>query len=220
MSVGLIVIPLVLVLGAVALFLVLSRGDGGLPIIGGDGDSNEVPPFDFQVRKVRAIATSEDADVEALGQQATALADELAPVLDDLFTAAYLDPENWREGDYEEVWATFSDGARSTAEENAETLTLGASAGDLYESVAPKKGVLDVEVLFDADGQPTSVVANFQFSAIGARTDETYTAVVSDGQFIFGEPGDWTITAFNVTRDDRKARPPASPTPSVTVSPS
>ncbi len=218
-SLALVVVPLVLVVAAVGLFVALSRGDGGgLPIIGGDDGSNDVVPIEFEIRKTRAIATTEDADLEALGQRARALGEELAPVLDDLFTAAFLDPGHWREGDYEEVWAAFSEGARATAQESVETLTLGASAGDVYGSVVPKKGTLDVRVLFDAEGQPTSAVVSFRFSAIAARTDETYTAIVSDGQLVFGDPGAWKITAFNVTRDDRTARPPATPTPSASPS--
>jgi hypothetical protein len=206
----------VLVLAGVGLFLVLGRGGGGgLPILGG-GRSDEVPAFDFVVRKTRAVPTAEGADAKPLAEDAEALAREITPILDDLFTTAFLDPGAWGDGDYGAVWERFTADARPTAEQSVETLTLGASAGDVYERVTPKRGVLDYEVLFDPDGAPASVVATFSFSALGARTDGTYTAIVSTGQLFLAGPGDWKITAFDVRRDDRRARPPA-PTPSPTT---
>jgi len=207
----------VLVLAGVGLFLVLGRGGGGgIPILGG-GRSDEVPAFDFVVRKARAVPTAEGADAKSLTKDADAVAKELTPILDDLFTTAFLDPGAWGDGDYAAVWERFTADARPSAEQSVETLTLGASAGDVYESVTPKRGVLSYEVLFDADGAPASVVATFSFSALGARTDGTYTAIVSSGQLFLGNPGDWRITAFEVRRDDRTARPPVSPTPSPTT---
>ncbi|GBC86536.1 hypothetical protein HRbin12_00529 [bacterium HR12] len=213
---GLVVIPIVLALAGVGLVLLLARGDGGgIPIIGG-GRSEEVPPFDFVVRKARAVPTAEGADAKALAKEAEAVADELTPILDELFTTAFLDPAAWRDGDYEAVWARFSDDARAAAEESVETLTLGRAAGETFDAVTPKRGTLGFEVLFDPDGDPISAVASFSFSATGVRTDGTATRILSSGQLFFGNPGHWRITAFEVERADREARVPASPTPSAT----
>lgn len=209
-------IPLVLVLAGLGLFLLGRGGGGGLPLLGGGG-SEEVPAFDFVVRKVRAVPTAEGAEAKALAHDAKAVADELTPILDDLFTTAFLDPGAWRDGEYDAVWARFSPDARPTAEQSVETLTLGAGAGDVYESVTPKRGVVSFEVLFDADGAPASVVATFSFTALGARTDGTGTAIVSTGQLFLGDPGDWKITAFEVRRADREARLPETPTPPTTT---
>lgn len=206
-----------LVLAGVGLFLALGRGGGGgLPLIG-DGGSEEVPAFEFVVRKTRAVPTTAGADAKALAEDAEAVARELTPILDDLFTTAFLDPRAWGSGDYEAVWQRFTDEARPTAEQSVETLTLGAGAGDVYDRVTPKRGVLTYEVLFDPDGAPASVVAIFSFSALAAGKDGTYTAVVRTGQLFFEDPSDWTIAAFEVRRDDRRARPPApSATPAAT----
>lgn len=214
---SLLVIPVALVLAGVGLVVLLARGGGGggLPIIGGGG-SEAAPPFDFVVRKARAVPTAEGADAKALAKEAEAVAEELTSVLDDLFTTAFLDPGAWRDGDYDAVWARFSEDARPVAEQSVDTLTLGAAAGDVFEEVTPKRGTVGFEVLFDPDGKPVSAVASFSFSATGARTDGTYTRILSTGQLFFGEPGDWRITAFDVERADREARPPSSPTPSAT----
>ncbi len=213
---GLIVAPLALVLAGVGLLVLLTRdGGGGLPIVGGDR-SDEVPPFDFVVRKARAIPTAEDADAKELARAAEHVADELTPILDELFTTAFLDPGAWRDGDYEQVWSLFSEDARPTAEQSVQTLTLGEGAGDVFETVTPRRGTLSFQVLFDPEGRPASAVASFTFTAIGARTDGTYSAIASSGQLFFGDPGRWRITAFEVERADRDARAPASPTPSAT----
>lgn len=214
---GLVAIPLVLVLAGIGLFLILGRGGGGgLPLLGGGG-SEEIPAFGFVVRKTRAVPTAEGAEAKALASDAEAVAGELTPILDDLFTAAFLDPGAWGDGDYTAVWDRFSEEARPTAEQSVETLTLGVGAADVYERVTPKRGVVSYEVLFDARGNPASIVATFSFSALGARTDGTYTAIVSTGQLFLGAPGDWKITAFEVRRHDRPAKAPASPTAPATT---
>ena len=216
-SPALILIPLVLVVAAVVLFVVLTRdGGGGIPFVSDDGPS-EAPPFDFQVRKVRALATSEKADEAKLTGEAEAIGRELTPVVDDLFTNAFLDPANWTSGDYAEVLETFNDEARPTAEGSIETLTLGTDAGDVYDEVAPDRSVLDYKVLFDPDGEVSQVVVRVKFSALGTRADGGYTEIVSDAELFFDDPANWLVSAFDVTRADREAQPP---TPQASASPS
>jgi hypothetical protein len=210
-------IPIAIVGVAVGLFFVLRDGGVDLPIIG-DGPDDTVPAFSFKVTKTRGVATSEKADVDALNAQAADLADEIAPVLDELFTAAFLDPGNWRDGDYEPVWDFFADDARPAAESAVETLTLGTTAGDAYETVEPEKSTLAFEVLFDPEDSPDSVVVKFRFTALAEGTDGTYTQVVSVGQLFMDDEGDWRVTAFDVEREDHETEPPA-PAPSGTASP-
>ncbi len=215
---ALLVVPVVLVLGAVALFFFLRDGKVRIPIIGGDDHQTEVPSFEFKIRKARAVATDEKADPKALAEQAASIGRELTPMLDDLFTAAFLDPANWDGGDYEDVWAHFDEGSRAVAEQNVETLTLGASAGDVYDEVAPTKGSLEFDVLFDPEGAPDSVVVKFRFYAFGARSDGTYTAIVSHGQLFLEDNGGWSVTAFDVIRNDRGTESPAPPAPAPSAS--
>ena len=211
-SPALLIIPLVLAVAAVTLFLLLRGGDGtGLPFIGGGDD--DVPAFDFTVKKAKVVSTSEEADTDTLTATATGIGKEIAPILDDMFTAAFLDPSNWRDGDYEEVFAAFDDAARPSAEESVETLTLGMSAGDHFESVKPTKGGFSYRVLFSPEGEPNTVVVTFRFYALGEGTDGTYTSIVSHGQLFMRNEGGWKITAFSVKRNDQEAEAPA-PTPS------
>lgn len=211
-------IPIAIVAVAVGLFFVLRDGGVDLPLIG-DGNDDTVPAFSFKVTKTRGVATSEEADAEGLNAQAADIADEITPVLDELFTAAFLDPGNWRDGDYEQVWEYFAEDARPAAEAAVETLTLGTTAGDVYETVEPEKSTLAYEVLFDPEGSPDSVVVRFRFAALGEGTDGTYTEVVSVGQLFMGDLDGWKVTAFDVEREDAETEPPA-PAPSDTASPS
>jgi hypothetical protein len=210
----LIVVPIVLVVTAALVILLLQGGE--VPILG--GEEEPVPEFDFTVGRSVAVATAADADADALDPAAETVGGEITPVLDDLYTNAFLDPSNWREGDYEEVFETFAPDAVAAAEQNVDVLTLGTTAGDDFESVDPQRGKVSFEVLFDRDGNPATAVAAVRFTALGERRDGTFVKIVSEGQFFLQEVDGWKITAFDVTRSDEEAEPP--PSPSASDSPS
>ena len=219
---ALLIVPVVLVAIGAAILLA-TRGGGG-PIIGG-GDE-PAPPFDFIVKPATAIPTAPDADHAALSANAGEVAQEITPMIDDLYTNAYLDPSNWRHDDYEEVFTAFAPDAAATAEQSVETLTLGATAGNVFDTVDPGKSKLSYQVLFDPDGEPETAVVSVIFRATAERKNRTYLAIVSEGEFFLrqidgqqGQEGGWTITAFDVTRDDHETQPP-SPSASTSVSPS
>jgi len=215
---ALLIVPVVLVAIGAAILLATRGGEGS--IIGG-GDE-PAPPFDFIVKPATAIPTAPDADEAALSASADEVAQEITPLIDDLYTNAYLDPSNWRHDDYEEVFAAFAPQAAATAEQNLETLTLGSTAGNVFDTVDPgkSKSKLSYQVLFDPDGEPETAVVSVIFRATAERKNGTYLAVVSKGEFflrqIDGQEG-WTITAFDVSRDDHETQPPS---PSASTSPS
>lgn len=209
---ALLIVPVVLV-GIGVVILLMLRGDD-VPIIGGDDEVT--PPFDFIVKGATGIATVSDPDDAALAASAEEIAQEITPRIDDLFTNAYLDPGNWRDGDYEEVFATFSPDALGTAEQSVETLTLGADAGDVFEAVDPGKSKLAYQVLFDPEGAAETAVVTVIFRATAERKDGTYLAIVSEGEFFLRQIDGWTITAFDVRRDDHETQPPS---PSASTSP-
>lgn len=221
---ALILAPVALVAAGVVLLLVLGGGGdgplGGL-IPGGDDQSDVTPPFDFRASKTAVVATVPEADLAALKTEAEAITQDVIPVVDDLYTNAFLDPTNWREDSYEEVFALFSDEAAGAAQEGLETLTLGASAGDVFDTVTPERGTLRFRVLFDPEGDPAIVVVDVRFVALGAKQDGTYLSIVSEGSLFLEDVGGWQITAFDVDRADDEARPPSpSPSASTPASPS
>jgi len=212
---ALLIVPVVLVAIGAAILLA-ARGGGGSIIGGGD---EPAPPFDFIVKPATAIPTAPDADHAALSANAGEVAQEITPMIDDLYTNGYLDPSNWRHDDYEEVFTAFAPDAAATAEQSVETLTLGATAGDVFDTVEPGKSKLSYQVLFDPDGEPETAVVSVIFRATAERKNGTYLAIVSEGEFFLRKIDGWTITAFDVTRDDHETQPP-SPSASTSVSPS
>jgi hypothetical protein len=62
-----------------------------------------------------------------------------------------------------------------------------------------------------------TAVVTVIFRATAERKDGTYLAIVSEGEFFLRQIDGWTITAFDVKRDDHETQPP---TPSASTSPS
>ena len=207
------IVPIVLILIGVVLLLTL-RG-GAASILGGDDEA--APPFDFTVRGARAVATSADADQDALNASAEELVPDITPTIDDLYTFAFLDPSNWHDGSYDEAFESFSPDAAQTAQQNAAVLTLGPDAGDVYKTVEPRKSSISYEILYEREGEPNTAVATVVFRALAQRKDGTYIAVLSEGTLFLRDVDGWKVTAFDVTRGDTETEPP-SPSPSTSPS--
>jgi hypothetical protein len=206
---ALFIVPAALVgLGLVLLFT-LGGGTDAIPGIGG-GPDDTVPKFAFKTTKTVGISTVSEFDKAVLAASAEQTGAEITPTIDDLFTNAFLDPSNWREGDYEEVFAAFAPGALPTAQQSVDTLTLGTTAGDLFEDVEPDKSSLQYRVLFDLDGNPDTAVVRYTFNATAERKDGTFLAIVSSGQMFLQDLDGWQITAFDVVRSDTEAEAPAT----------
>ncbi len=200
----------------VGLFLLLSGGgpEGITDFIGGN---EPVPEFDFVLGKPSAFEVTQEHHTK-LDHLAEDVAVDVNEQIDLLYTAAFLDPNNWQDGAYDDVWDLFADQAAVSAQEQAEVLTLGTAAGKTFQKVEPDTGKLKVEVLFDAEGQPATAVASVRFRAIAtAKGGASATAIVSGGQYFLQDLGDgWQIISFDVDRADREAK---APTPSGSASP-
>ena len=214
----LLVIPLLLVASAIGLFMFTRGGEASIPIPFIGNEPEPVPAFDFPPPQVGIEATSENANTDSLRETAEKAAGDVVPIMDQLYTEAFLDPNNWKDGEFDEVWELFDEIALPSAQSAVETLTLGVNAGDVYQSVEPGKGKLKVRALFDEDGNIVSMVALVSFEAYGAGKDGTYSNVVSSGQYFLRNTGDgWKIYSFDAKRLDSEAAPP-KPAPSASVS--
>lgn len=211
MTVGALVVA---VLVAVVV-LSLSGGDGPLGVIVGD-DTPETPEFAFDATKPKPVETATKPDHQQAVAAAQAPAEAVTQQLDDLYTAAFLDPGNWMDGAYDDVLGFFVDGARDAAEKQLDVLTAGPEAGESFETIRPMPSTLKVHVLYDPEGVAQSVEGSVRFVARGTGA-EGQVMLVSKGQFILEKSdGDWLVVSFSVQRSDeeREPKPTASTTPS------
>jgi hypothetical protein len=149
-----------------------------------------------------AVETAAKPNPQAATAAARAPAKAATQQLDGLYTAAFLDPANWMNGDYEDVLGFFDDEAAEAAEEQLDVLTAGPSAGDAFDSITPKSGSLKVRVLMAPEGAPYAVQSTARFIATGTGESGTVT-FVSRGQFIFEKrDGEWRVVSFAVQRND------------------
>lgn len=199
---------------AVILVFLLSGGGGNSGPLTHDP---ETPPFAFETSKVLSVATSPDADAEALKTDAKAPAAEVTKVMDALYIDAFLDPGNWQDGSYDDVWTFFDTGSGTEAQAQVETVTAGTGAGDAFDTILPTgSSTLKAKVLFDPKDEPYSVVAIVKFKATGSSKDGQDLLMLSKGQYVFQKiDGSWKVVSFKIMRNDEQQ---AAPSPSASGS--
>jgi len=208
------IVPTALVALGVVLFLLFrgGGGDGGLL----DGSDNTIPAFDFRLARAVPVLVTHNNPTK-FDATATDVGTQVGDTMTDLYTEAFLDPANWRDGSYDEVWSLFEEGSQAAAQQEGATLTLGPTAGDRFDKVDQPLGTLNVRVLLDRSNQPVTAVAIVKFKALASAKDGTTTAVVSTGQYFLRSVSDgWLVYAFSVSRDDHEVVIP-SPGPSASA---
>jgi hypothetical protein len=210
----------VIVAVAVVLGFVLLGGADGLPIIGGSPRS-PTPEFAFKMTKVTPVATSPESKHQDLATKAQEAAAQVGEQMNALYVGAFLEPDNWLDGSYDDVWDLFDEGASAEAQLQVDTLTAGTGAGEAFEQILPGSGVLKTKVLFDLQDEAYSVVAVTRFEAVGSGTDGGDVRMTSKGQFVFQQvDGDWRVVSFKVLRDNEVQAPSPSAGATPTESPS
>ncbi len=209
--------------GGVAFFLLRSHGSSSTPgsITTTGSPSAKTPPFDFKLLGDTAIPSSTTTKMADLKPVADQSAKEIVQTLDRMYSLAFLDPSNWQHGTYANVFGFFDLGkAQKRAAQDTALLTLGTGADDQFSTVLPTSGTLKVRVLMDQSGHAYLAVAIAHF--VARATDKSgsgETAVVSTAQyFMHVQEGGWTITGYDVERNDHPVRVKPTPVPSSSVS--
>jgi hypothetical protein len=189
----------------VAIF-VLTRGGDILFV------SNDNPPpgkVNFQLKNSTFIATQLQGDIQAQKDRAKATAIEVRNQLDVLFDKAYVDPGSW--GDTGEIGSLFTDAAKAQLKDDVATITLGANAGDTYDSVDPGKSTVRVRTLTDQHGNALRSAADISFTGLAEHDDGTYTEITVTGTFFFVKDGDtWRVEGYRLDRKEKPAKAPAA----------
>jgi hypothetical protein len=199
------IVPVVLVVVGVVGFVLFGRGGGSIFT-----PHDKIPSFTFAQRTIKAESVT--AARAKPPESAKTAAANVTSTLQTLYTEGFLDPGNWRDGSYDEVWPVFTDDAEAAAQRDQSTLTVGSAGGDTFTKIAEPEGHVEVHVLLNKQDQVATAVALVTFEATGTRKDGKLTHFQSTGQYFLRHVGGgWRIYAFDVHRDDTVTSPPAGP---------
>jgi hypothetical protein len=206
----LLIIGGILVLVAVGVLLFVLTGGSNGPLGQAVGaDAPETPAFDFKVSKPKVVVTAADAKPKEAQAAAASAAKGTTAALDTFYTAAFLDPGNWRDGEYDEAFQGFTPRAGALAQKQLEAMTAGTASADSFDTITPLASMLKVKVLIDPKGLPYSAVGVVKFQARGTGSAGAHI-FVSKGQYILQKiDGNWTVVSFSVNRDDKEKAPPS-----------
>jgi hypothetical protein len=212
-------VGVIVVVGAAlgVFFAVRGGGSGGTSAASGSPSPSAttapVPSFSFNLASVHVLPTGTKKGVL---RAAHAAATHIRTALDTVYATGFVDPRTWSTGHYGKAWGEFTKEAIGRARSDENTLTLGARADRVFTSVMPHTGRLDVRILIDPRGHPSTAVANVTFAARGTMRSGQHDVIRSNGHyFLRPRAHGWAIYAYEVTRDD--AAEPA-PTPSSSAS--
>jgi hypothetical protein len=197
---------------AIAVAVVALLAIGGFLLFGGDVsliDNGPTGPgeFAFDLKGVRASATSKTPPAE-LRDAVREAGTGVKATMDELFFRAFVDTDSW--GDYASAYELFDGPAAERAEEDAEVLTLGTDASDVFEALTPATSTLSVAILTNLKDVPSTAVAEVQFLADAEKKDGTSTQISSTGSFFLRQvDGVWRIFAYRVDRGDEEAVAPS-----------
>jgi hypothetical protein len=209
-----------LVVAALVAAAIFALSGGDATSLGGlvGEDPPEAPEFAWEVSKPKAVETSTKPNHPQAVAAAQAPAKAVTARLDDLYTAAFLEPANWMDGDYGDVLDLFADDSSAAAERQLDVLTAGPAAGDAFDTIRPLPSTLKLQVLFDRAGVAYAVEGSARFIARGSGAD-AQVKMISKGQYVFQKTdGDWLVVSFSVKRSDQEQEPKASASASASPS--
>jgi hypothetical protein len=163
----------------------------------------DAPAFRFEVGDRAMVETVRGRLSERERRGVREAADRVQATVTDLYVGAFLDPDHWTSGTYDDVFDVFAGVARPEAERRAGILTAGADAGDRFERIEPLRGRLSLRILLDRGENPVLVASKVRFVARGVGVDPL--TMTSEGTFLFRRiDGTWRIVSFDVVRTDRE----------------
>lgn len=190
---------------AILALLAAACGGGSDEADGGSTEhSADTPPLEFTVNRLSSYSTASGHEEKEKSSAADQAGEQLAVVMKDLYSAGFLDPENWQNGEYTSSEDLFDGNAAKTAPGDEAILTAGADAGSTYSDIQPEFTHLNVKILTDEKGQPSTAVAIAEFEATATQAAGGSTTLVSHGQYFMNRLNgkNWTIFAYDVERLD------------------
>jgi ABC-type transporter Mla subunit MlaD len=195
---------LFLLVAAVVVIALLSRGGGG----GGD---NPIAQVAF-VAKQSVVNQGKAADRPTRKSEG----DAIVKMFDDYYQTAFVDPDKWGDGKFEDLRDLFAESVRASFTKDLSSLTIGEGRLDL-KRVDPTTQKLAVTVYYNNASKPTLAVAAATFNATGTlKKAGPKVFIKQKATFYLQKTGDsWTITAYDA---DQTQETPPSPSPSPSAS--
>jgi len=149
----------------------------------------------FQMGEVRAIDPQSRGDS---GAKATAEAAKITTLMNNLYSAAFLDPAKWQGGQHPDLAPLFTAEAQPGQAANLGNLAM-SDLSDKIESVEVRKQSVDKVTFFvEPDGSLPIGVASVSFEALGKPTGDGKDVLITHqaGYWLQREGEDYKISAF------------------------
>ena len=204
-----IIVALVVIAG---LWFLFGRGkDSPIPFIG--STAPEVPTFQFSKAQPKYEALQAHLAKAKLEKAAKHALPTIEKGTAQFLQAGYVNPDGW--GDAGSIDDFFTDDAKAQVDPNVETLTLGTSASDQFDTFTPKKkgNTIKVTALIDGNLNVTRAAAEFTFKGTAANGDGTTKSKVTVTGTLFFVPdgnGEWKIESFHVDREEKPHKAPSA----------
>jgi hypothetical protein len=195
-----------LLVAVVVVLLVLPRGGGtGRPA------GQETPKIVFvRTASVVGLKTPDQAARQAE-------VDAITKMITDFYQEAFVDPEKWGDGTFEDLKKLFTEEAQPAFMKEIAALTIGEGRTQLKFVDPDRTSTLKVSVFFDAKGAPMYATAGVNFSGRGTLKQTGPALLIKQtASFYMQRNGDsWVISSFDA---DQTQETPTSPSPSPSAS--
>lgn len=171
------------------------------------------PPFFFPI-KAEAPAITGKARPAAANDASI----EIGARLSTFYDAVFMDPTTWTGGVPDDAWKIFDPSIVDRARGDADAFTMGDRAAGLA-SLSVTTSKLEVKVLLDPAGDPSTVVAEVDFVATGTTKDGQAVTVTNHASFLLrSSRGLWMVFGYPSASTDVQTAP-ATPSPIGTATP-
>jgi hypothetical protein len=169
-----------------------------------------VPTFHFKTVVPKYEALQAQIPKAKLDKVAKQTAPTIEKVTTEFLQSGYVNPDGW--GDSGSIDGYFTDDAKAQVDGNIDTLTLGKSASDQFDTFTPSKGnTIKVTALVDGNLSVVNAAAEFTFKGTAANSDGTKSAVTVTGTlFLVPDGNDWKIESFHINREEKPHKAPSA----------
>ncbi|MGH2792775.1 MAG: hypothetical protein ACRDKG_00570 [Actinomycetota bacterium] len=140
----------------------------------------------------------------------------ITTMFSDFYQEAFVDPEKWGDGTFEDLAGLFTDDAKASFTRDLASLTIGAARTELERVDLGTGNTLAVTVYYDSKQKPTFAVTAVAFDGRGTLKESGPAVTIKQRATYYLQKlgSDWKITAFDA--NETQTTPTPTPTASAT----